>query len=141
MFSRLLPFIIGSFLIIPLFFQASSQHVSANHESTMTSPITFFNVVGKVTYKQLGRFFSSAQRSVGADDIVVTATGFFDKTKKYTTTTDPNGVYSFNIPVGLYTIKVTDPSKKTSFFVPPLNVENLNTHKAAKVNFQGLIFR
>lgn len=138
--KKLLSIIAGLVLLTPVFLQVSSVSVRANHDEAMTSPVTFFNIVGRITYRQLGGFFSAAQRTVGADDIVVTATNFFNRNQKFTTTTDPNGVYSFNIPEGLYQIRVDDPSDKANFFVPPLDVERVGTHRADKANFQGLIF-
>jgi hypothetical protein len=141
MLKKLSIILLAVILLTPIFFQFSAVSVSANHNNAMTSPVTFFNIVGRVTYKQLGRLFSNTQRVVGADDVVVTATGFFDKSKKFTTTTDPNGVYSFNIPDGLYTVRISDPSGKASFTVPPFRVERVNTHRAQKTDFQGLLFR
>ena len=140
MSKKILSIAIAVLLFTPLFSQLFMLQVNANHNSAMTSPNTFFNVIGKVTYRQLGRLFNNAQRTTGVDDVVVTATGFFDRSKKYTTTTDPDGVYSFNIPAGMYRITVDDPADKANFFTPPFRFERINTHRAQNASFQGLIF-
>lgn len=137
--KKLLSLIIGLALFIPVFVQLTSVRVEANHDPSMTSPITFFNLIGRVTYRHLGRLTAGMQRVMGADDIVVTLTAFFNPSVHYTTTTDPNGVYSFNVPAGLYKVMISDPSNTADMLVPPLRVENLNTHQAKHADFQGLL--
>lgn len=132
--------IIALVLLTPVFFQLSTYSVSAE-EAHATTPVTFFNLVGKVTYKQLGIFKKNADRIAPAEDVKIIVEGFFDDTKKYEVKTDSEGNYALDVPAGLYTVEIDDnSSEKTDFFTPPFRVEKVREDKTRQVNFQGLVF-
>lgn len=130
--------IIAVLLITPLFFQLSSYSVNAED---LNPPSSFANLVGRVTYKQLGKLFGNAQRITPASDVEVIVKGFFDTSKKFETTTDANGNYSVQVPAGMYSVEVNDKSSdKTDFFVPPFKFEKVKEDKTQHADFQGLVF-
>lgn len=136
--KRFLLSFIAVVLVTPLFFQLSAYGVGAEES---TPPTTFANLVGKVTYKQLSRLFGNAQRITPAPGVDVRVQGFFDKSKKFETTTDINGNYTLDVPAGLYTVEVDeDSSEKTDFFTPPFRVERVRDESTRSANFQGLLF-
>lgn len=103
----------------------------------ITPPITIFNLIGKVTYKHLGRLFGNAQRAFPAEDVIVKVEAFFDDDISFETMTDENGNYGLNVPPGLYKVKVSD--EEDTFFVPPLRIVSIK-NKQKVANFQGLLF-
>lgn len=137
----LLSLVLVVVLSLPIFSQVS--RVSAQEApitSSITNPITFFNLTGTITYKRLGFFFRNVtNRILPADNVKVTVTGFFDKSQRFQTTTDANGNYSINLPTGLYTIKTN--GGRTNFFSPPLRVMRVKTNATSTANFQGFLFR
>jgi hypothetical protein len=125
-------------LVTVFLFQLSTYSVSAVDKN---GPTTFANLVGKITYKQLGRLLGNTQRIMPAEDVEVTVQGFFDRSKKFTVTTDASGNYSLDVPAGLYSVEVDDDaSDKTDFFTPPFTVKRVQEAHATQANFQGLVF-
>lgn len=125
-------------LVTVLFFQSSAYGVDA---VKVTPPTTFANLVGKITYKQLGKLLGNTQRVTPAAGVAVQVQGFFDKSKTFTTTTDAEGNYELDVPTGMYSVEVLDASSdKTDFFVPPFTVRRVQEDKASQANFQGLVF-
>lgn len=105
--------------------------------SPITSPISFFAITGKVTYKNLKLFISALNRITPGANVTITATNFFDPSQVFSTTTDINGNYILPVPNALY--KVTASDNANTFFSPPLHVVKIkNQNKNA--SFQGLIF-
>ena len=136
--KRFLLIIISAVLLTPLFFQLSAYSVSAEDS---TPPTTFANLVGKITYKQLGKLFGNAERVTPAPNVKVEVEGFFDRSKKFETMTDASGNYALEVPAGLYTVEVDeDSAEKTDFFTPPFRVERVREERERTANFQGLVF-
>jgi hypothetical protein len=105
--------------------------------SLTPTPVTFANLVGKVTYKQLGRLLGNAQRIIPAQNVVVKVRGFFNKNLKFQTTTDANGNYSLNVPEGKYEVRISGGT--TGFWIPPFRFVSVKNN-AKTANFQGLLF-
>ncbi|MBI4096807.1 MAG: carboxypeptidase regulatory-like domain-containing protein [Candidatus Levybacteria bacterium] len=103
----------------------------------ITPPITFFNLIGKVTYRHLGKLLFNVQRVIPAEDVIVKVEAFFDDEISFETMTDENGNYGLNVPPGLYKVKVSD--EDDTFFVPPLRIVPIK-NKQKHANFQGLLF-
>jgi hypothetical protein len=130
--------LIAVVLLTPLFFQLSAYSAGA---ADVNPPSSFANLIGKVTYKQLGRFMGNAQRVTPAPNVDIEVVGFFDKSKKFETTTDANGNYSVQVPAGMYKVEVDDDSSsKTDFFTPPFRFERVREDRAQTANFKGLVF-
>jgi hypothetical protein len=136
--KRLFLTLTAVFLITPVFFQLSSYSASA---ADVNPPSSFANLIGKVTYKQLGRLIGNAQRVTPAADVDIEVVGFFDKSKKFEATTDANGNYSVQVPAGMYKVEVDDDSStETDFFTPPFRFERVREDRSQTANFQGLVF-
>ena len=127
------------FLSLPILFQLPEVKAQTSPiTGPITTPISFFNLTGDVTYKKLGRLFSGIQRVVPGEDVLVKVSNFFNPGQSFETMTDDEGNYKFNLPAGLYKVEVEDGDH--TFFVPPLKVVKVQEEKAKKANFQGLIF-
>lgn len=117
-----------------LFLQVQTTQAVA---APITSPITVFNLVGHVTFKNLGMFAKPMNRILLAETVFIKVTNFFNPSQTFNTTTDANGDYKIKLPDGFYEVEASDSTH--TFFVPPLRVVNIrNATKHA--NFQGLIF-
>ncbi len=154
MLRKIVAGLIISALVLPVLFQVAQakvhEHEIGNHDSPITSPITapitspitspisFFNLTGEVTYHHLGRLLDKTKRFFDAENVLITVKNFWNPSQKYNTTTDSDGMYSFNLPSGLYWVSASD--NMHTFFVPPSKVVSIKNNKVSHADFQGLIF-
>ena len=113
---------------------------SATPSATVTptpSPIVeHATLAGRITYRNLGRFWKSFGKVVAAVNVKVTATNRATG-EKTETTTNANGYYWLTLPSSKYRITVED--GKGTKFVPPFRNVNLHDNREG-VNMQGLKF-
>jgi len=95
-------------------------------------------ITGKVTYRTIGFMWSNGPRTKPAAGVDITVEQFFGGATVASDTTDANGMYSVDVPPGLYVVGVID--NTPAFFVPPFQVERVREDKTRKANFQGLRF-
>lgn len=136
----ILSLIVFAFAGILTISQVGIVNASTNFSDHLISgPITSFHTLGgKITYRFIQRGIISAGiiNIVPAANVTVKATNKLTN-QEYTTQSDSNGTYSFNLSEGTYQINASDnqntkfnPSNPTKV----LNKDRLNT------NFQGTIF-
>ena len=116
----------------------SGRAFAAPLTNPATSPVTFFNLSGKVVYRQLGRLLNNAKRVVPAEGVVVKIFSFFGGNQVGTATTDSTGMYQLELPTGMYRVEASD--TKGTFFTPPLRVINVKKGQSKTGDFQGLLF-
>ena len=104
------------------------------------TPVLEDNLVGKVKYNNLGRLSWGRHQYEPAEGVDVKASNFFNNGQRFTTTTDEDGMYSLDLPSGLFIVKVRDDMH--TFFVPPLDVVRIRDHMGhpARADFEGLRF-
>src|SRR5258706_736743 len=154
MIRKIVAGLIISVLVLPVLFQVAqakvNEHVIGHHDDPITSPITvpisspirspisFFNLTGEVTYHHLGHLLDKTKRFFDAENVLITVKNFWNSNQKFTTSTDSDGMYSFNLPSGLYWVSASD--NMHTFFVPPTKVVSIKNNKVTNADFQGLIF-
>jgi hypothetical protein len=117
---------------------AATASANTNKNHPLTSPITFFQITGKVTYKFF-KFFSGSNSISNAPGVKVEAENIFDH-HKFQTNTDGNGNYVLPInETGVYLVKPS--GGNTNIYVPPLRAVKVNdmSSSANNIDFQGLI--
>ncbi len=120
---------------------ASPTPTAASPTPTIVSPtpspvVEKFTLTGRITYRNLGRFWKSFGKVVGAVNAKVTATNR-QTGEKTETTTNANGYYWLTLPADKYKVTVED-TNGTKFV--PLS-RNVNLHDDREgVNMQGLKF-
>lgn len=136
----ILSLIVFAFVGILTLSQVGVVNASTNFSNHLISgPITSFHTLGgKITY----RFIQRGVVTTGIINIVPAANVTVNATNKttnetYSTQTDSDGTYSFNLSEGTYQINSSD-NQNTKFSpsnpTKVLNKDRLNT------NFQGTIF-
>lgn len=138
MFRKITSVFIAILLLLPVALQVEHLNAGVASAAPITAPVSFFNLVGHVTYKKLGAFISGPRVSDAAN-VIIKVVNFFDDNQKYDATTDMSGNYMLNVPAGLWKIEAQD--NADTFFVPPFTVKKLTTNKVKHANFQGLKFQ
>jgi hypothetical protein len=118
---------------------AATAKADTKNGNPLTSPITCFQISGKVTYKFFKVFFHEAKRFSPASGVTVSAENFFTH-DIYQATTDSNGNYSISVEEpGLYSVKSS--GGKTSMYISPIRMVRANKGGTDNhVDFQGFVF-
>ena len=111
-------------LVIPVFLQASVSSAA----TPVTSPVTYFGLSGKVTFK----FFNKLQTVVTpAANVTISIKG---QGSAVTLKTDAKGEFMEKVVPGTYTVKVIN----TKYvFSPSSQVVTVSTQSAQNINFQA----
>lgn len=119
---------------------ASTAKAETKNGNPLTSPVTFFQISGNVTYKFFKMFGHDMRRFNPAAGVTVSAVNLMTH-DTYQTTTDTHGNYSLSVEEkGLY---VVNPSGgKASTYFPPTRFVSANKKGGMRddVDFQGLVF-
>ncbi|MBI3486517.1 carboxypeptidase regulatory-like domain-containing protein [Candidatus Daviesbacteria bacterium] len=107
--------------------QISVVNASANTNSPLTIPVSYFSISGHVVYKLLGQFSPASNITVSAVNL--------DTNEKTSDLTGQAGRYSFTLKNGHYAISAEDSTKFS--FNPAQHLVNLMTHNVVDVNFEG----
>lgn len=120
-------------ILVSLFIGLMASQVKVvNAESSsspLTTPISYFEISGKVTYR-LGNIVKPA---VGAFVKIITQNGSF-----FITPVNSDGSYSSLMVAGEYKLKAVDQRSRTTFY-PDSRIVDLREASASGVNFQGLV--
>lgn len=114
-------------------FAISSQSKALAVANPLTSPITFFSLMGKVTYKN----FFHAQSVTPGKGVKITAQSFGSFTNT-NVTTNPDGTYGMMLAPGSYFIQASDANH--TFFNPTLRYIKVTANSSTTQDFQGLLF-
>jgi hypothetical protein len=119
---------------------ASTANAETKNKIPLTSPLTYFQISGKVTYKFFQIFIHGTQRIVPAAGVTIEAENIITH-DIYQTTTDSNGNYSLSIEEkGFFTVKPS--GGNTNTYIPPLQFVSINKKGTQdNVDFQGYILK
>lgn len=126
-------------ILFAVIFSAQLSHTSyaaTKNGNPVTSPVTFFQISGKVTYKFFKFFRGNTNQN--ASNVTVEVKNVFTN-DVYETTTDGNGNYSLNVEEkGVFLVGPTEGN--TDVWVPALKPVHVNNPGSRSgVNFQGFI--
>ena len=125
-------FIVLAIVLVSVF-AVTAQSKALAVTNPITSPITFFSLMGKVTYRNVFRTHTVTP----AAGVKITAEKLGTSTKAMGTT-NPDGTYGMSLTPGTYLIEASD--TKRTFFTPAIQIVRISAGKSATRNFQGLTF-
>jgi hypothetical protein len=133
--KTILTFLFTLFVGSLIFIQAT-QPVKGDQTSLPSTPSTFYSLKGRVTLIPLRRWIRPFKKVIPGRNITIKAKNL-DTGDVSTTKTDYDGVYSFTLLEGKYTITPKGNNRRI-FFIPRQRTVILNENKE-NIDFKGII--